>query len=194
MKDPLIEDGQIKKASEMVRWYSALGIIYTPEEKIKGINADILNTMLPGMLMGILLNEDEKNIGQELRQFNKYLTKSIDYAPGLIGGFKKDGSMSHHMQNYPAYAKGAYEGLAPIIYYLGNTPFALDKNAYEIVKNAMLMTRVYSNKKTWLLTLTGRHPENIFEIADDIFRYTAFGKEEGVDKDLAEAYLRLSPE
>ncbi len=194
MKAPLIKDGQLKKASEMVRWYSALGIIFTPEEKIKGVNADILNTMLPGMLMGILLNEDEKNIGQELRQFNKYLTKSIDYAPGLIGGFKKDGSMFHHMQNYPAYAKGAYEGLAPIIYYLGNTPFALDKNAYEIVKNAMLMTRVYSNKKTWLLTLTGRHPENIFEIADDIFRYTAFGREEGVDKDLAEAYLRLSPD
>ena len=193
MKEPLIKDNEIKKAAEMVRWYSALGIIYTPEEKIKGVNADILNTMLPGMLIGILLDEDEKNIAQELKQFNKYLTKSIDYAPGLIGGFKKDGSMFHHMQNYPAYAKGAYEGLAPIIYYLGNTPFALNKNAYEIVKRAILMTRVYSNKTTWLLTLTGRHPENIFEISDEVFRYAAFGKEEGVDKDLAEAYLRLSP-
>ncbi len=63
---------------------------------------------------------------------------------------------------------------------------------YSDIK-AILMTRVYSNKNNWLLTLSGRHPENTFKISDEVFRYAAFGKETGVDKELAEAYLRLTP-
>ncbi len=139
-------------AAQELKQLSALGIIYTPEEEIKGVNADILNTMLPGMVTAMLLEKDG-TAAQELKQLNRYLKNSINYAPGLLGGFKEDGSMFHHMQNYPAYAKGAYQGLTPIIYYLGNTPFALDENAYNIVKKAILMTRVYSNKNNWLLTL-----------------------------------------
>ena len=192
MREPIINSEINDKTREMVKWYSALGIIYTPEEEIKGVNADILNTMLPGMVTAMLLEKDG-TAAQELKQLNRYLKNSINYAPGLLGGFKEDGSMFHHMQNYPAYAKGAYQGLTPIIYYLGNTPFALDENAYNIVKKAILMTRVYSNKNNWLLTLSGRHPENTFKISDEVFRYAAFGKETGVDKELAEAYLRLTP-
>ena len=106
MREPIINSEINDKTREMVKWYSALGIIYTPEEEIKGVNADILNTMLPGMVTAMLLEKDG-TAAQELKQLNRYLKNSINYAPGLLGGFKEDGSMFHHMQNYPAYAKGA---------------------------------------------------------------------------------------
>ena len=117
-----------------------MGILYTPENEIKGVNVDVLNTMLPGMLAATLLNEDEKIEAQEITQLKNYLSKSIEYAPGLLGGFKEDGAVFHHMQNYPAYAKGAFDGLTPIMYYLGNTNFAIEN--FDIVKKALLMTRV----------------------------------------------------
>jgi len=194
MKEPLLKDKSLKQAKEMVTWYSAMGILYTPDSEIKGVNADVLNTMLPGMLIAILLNEDDKVTASQLYQLNHYLTKSIDYAPGLLGGFKEDGSMFHHMQNYPAYAKGAFEGLTPIMYYLGNTAFALDDYSFNIVKKAVLMTRVYSNTHTWLISISGRHPDDRFQISDEVFRYLALGKKVGNDSELASAYLRLAPQ
>ena len=194
MKEPLLKDKNLKQAKEMVTWYSAMGILYTPDSEIKGVNADVLNTMLPGMLIAILLNDDDKVTASQLYQLNHYLTKSIDYAPGLLGGFKEDGSMFHHMQNYPAYAKGAFEGLTPIMYYLGNTAFALDNYSFNIVKKAVLMTRVYSNTHTWLISISGRHPDDRFQISDEVFRYLALGKKVGNDSELANAYLRLAPQ
>lgn len=194
MKEPLLKDKSLKQAKEMVTWYSAMGILYTPDSEIKGVNADVLNTMLPGMLIAILLNDDDKVTASQLYQLNHYLTKSIDYAPGLLGGFKEDGSMFHHMQNYPAYAKGAFEGLTPIMYYLGNTAFALDDYSFNIVKKAVLMTRVYSNTHTWLISISGRHPDDRFQISDEVFRYLALGKKVGNDNELASAYLRLAPQ
>ena len=194
MKEPLLKDKNLKQAKEMVTWYSAMGILYTPDGEIKGVNADVLNTMLPGMLIAILLNDDDKVTASQLYQLNHYLTKSIDYAPGLLGGFKEDGSMFHHMQNYPAYAKGAFEGLTPIMYYLGNTAFALDDYSFNIVKKAVLMTRVYSNTHTWLISISGRHPDDRFQISDEVFRYLALGKKVGNDSELANAYLRLAPQ
>ena len=191
MREPLLSHGDLASAKEMVMWYSAMGMIYTPTEEIKGVNIDVLNTMLPGMLTAILLNEDERVAAEQLRQFNTYLTSGINYAPGLSGGFKDDGSVFHHMQNYPAYAKGAFGGLTPIIYYLGNTDFALDESAYNKVKKSLLMSRVYSNKYNWLLSISGRHPDDSFKISTDVFGYAAYGKKEGIDKDLAQAYLRL---
>ena len=191
MKEPLLKSGNLKQAKDMVTWYSAMGILYTPQNEIKGVNVDVLNTMLPGMLTAALLNEDINIEAQEITQLKNYLSKSIEYAPGLLGGFKEDGTVFHHMQNYPAYAKGAFDGLTPIMYYLGNTPFALEN--YDIVKKALLMTRVYSNKYNWLLTLSGRHPNDAFQISDDVLAYAAYGGKTGVDKELAEAYLRLTP-
>lgn len=193
MKEPLLKNNNLKSARELVVWYSAMGILYTPNSEIKGVNADILNTMLPGMLMAILLNDNEIITANQLYQLKNYLTKSIDYAPGLLGGFKEDGSMFHHMQNYPAYAKGAFEGLTPIMYYLGNTSFALDDYSFNIVKKAVLMTRIYSNVHCWPISISGRHPDDRFQISDDVFRYLTFGKKVGNDKELANAYLRLAP-
>lgn len=193
MKEPLVKLGTVDKAKEMVSWYSAMGMIYTPKENLK-INIDVLNTMLPGMLTAILLNENQEKEGRELYQLQSYLMNSINYSPGVLGGFKYDGTVFHHMQNYPAYAKGAFEGLVPIIYYLNGTPYAVTGEQYKIVKDAVLTTRLYSNKYNYLLSLTGRHPNGKFKIDTESFRLMALSGERGIDKELAEAYLRLSPQ
>lgn len=193
MKVPLSQSGGLQQAKDMVTWYSAVGMIYTDISTMRGINLDILNTMLPGMLFAILLNENKQIESEQLAQLKSYLTQAITYSPGVLGGFKSDGSVFHHMQNYPAYAKGAFSGLTPIIYYLSQTPYAIDGQAYDLVKNALLMSRIFSNKTNYLLTLTGRHPNDKFAIDSSGFKYTALGGQKTVDADLAKAYLRLDP-
>lgn len=194
MKEPLVKLGTVNKAKEMVTWYSAMGMIYTPKENLKGVNIDVLNTMLPGMLTAILLNESKEKESKELYQLQSYLMNSIKYSPGVLGGFKYDGTVFHHMQNYPAYAKGAFEGLVPIIYYLNGTSYAVTGEQYKIVKNSVLTTRLYSNKYNYLLSLTGRHPNGKFKIDSEGFRLMALSGEGGVNKELAQAYLRLDPQ
>ena len=194
MKELLVKLGTVNKAKEMVTWYSAMGMIYTPKENLKGVNIDVLNTMLPGMLTAILLNESKEKESKELYQLQSYLMNSIKYSPGVLGGFKYDGTVFHHMQNYPAYAKGAFEGLVPIIYYLNGTSYAVTGEQYKIVKNSVLTTRLYSNKYNYLLSLTGRHPNGKFKIDSEGFRLMALSGEGGVDKELAQAYLRLDPQ
>lgn len=194
MKEPLVKLGTVNKAKEMVTWYSAMGMIYTPKENLKGVNIDVLNTMLPGMLTAILLNESKEKESKELYQLQSYLMNSIKYSQGVLGGFKYDGTVFHHMQNYPAYAKGAFEGLVPIIYYLNGTSYAVTGEQYKIVKNSVLTTRLYSNKYNYLLSLTGRHPNGKFKIDSEGFRLMALSGEGGVDKELAQAYLRLDPQ
>lgn len=191
MKEPLIKLGTVNKAKDMITWYSGMGMIYTSKDKLK-INIDVLNTMLPGMLAAILLNEDESKEAKELYQFQNYLIGSIKYSPGVLGGFKSDGTVFHHMQNYPAYARGAFQGLVPIVYYLHKTPYGIKGEEYDIVKKAVLTTRLYSNKYNYLLSLTGRHPHDKLKIDVESFRLMALSGENGVDKDLAEAYIRLS--
>ena len=192
MKEPLTKLRTVKKAKDMVTWYSAMGMIYTKKESLKGVNIDVLNTMLPGMLTAILLNDDERQEAKELYQLQSYLMNSIKYSPGVLGGFKPDGTVFHHMQNYPAYAKGAFDGLVPIIYYLNGTSYAIVGEQYEIVKKAVLTTRLFSNKYNYLLSLSGRHPNGKSKIDLEVFRLMALSGESGVDKELAEAYLRLS--
>ena len=192
MKEPLTNFGTVNKAKDMVTWYSAMGMIYTPKEKFKSVNIDVLNTMLPGMLTAILLNENESKEAKELYQLQSYLENSIKHSPGVLGGFKYDGTVFHHMQNYPGYARGAFQGLVPIIYYLHKTPYGIKGEEYKIVKKAVLTTRLYSNKHNYLLSLTGRHPHDKSKIDIESFRLMALSGEDGVDKELAEAYMRLS--
>ncbi len=192
MKDVLVKSKTVNKAKDMVTWYTAMGMLYTPQNEFK-VNIDVLNTMLPGMLTAILLNEDKQQEVKELYLLQRYLNNSIQTSPGLLGGFKYDGTVFHHMQNYPAYAKGAFEGLLPIIFYLHKTPFAIKDENYNIVKRAVLFTRLYSNKYDYLLTLTGRHPNDKFNIDPEIFKLLALSSENSIDKELAEAYLRLNP-
>ena len=189
MKKSLQENKKLEDAKKMVTWYSSLGMIYNSQNK--EINIDILNTMLPGMLISILLDEDNDVVASNLKVLQNYLNNGILFSPGLSGGFKNDGSVFHHMQTYPAYAKGAFEGLTPIIYYLGNTPFQLSEAAYSKVKKSLLMMRIYSNKYNWLLSLSGRHPTGKSKIPVNSFGYLALGQK-NIDSELAQAYLRLT--
>lgn len=104
-------------------WYNATGRIFEKDNEIVDANVDILNTQLQWMIKSLLMLPDYQQRQQALAQLQSWLNKTILSSKGVAGGFKSDGSIFHHSQHYPAYAKDAFGGLAPSVYALSYSPF-----------------------------------------------------------------------
>ncbi|MGF1724809.1 chondroitinase family polysaccharide lyase [Photobacterium nomapromontoriensis] len=181
--------------SNMMAWFSGTGRMYRPVEEMTNFNVDIMNTQLRGMLYSVLMQPEAQRQQAWLAQFSFWLSQSITHSDGLGGGFKADGSVFHHAQHYPAYAKGALKGLTPVIEALSRTPFAVTPQAHQTVKHATAMTEVYSNDQLTLMSVTGRHPDGVQSIELTPFQHMAMAGSpdgsEAIDRDMASAYLRM---
>lgn len=195
MRDVLREAGLLERTQKSLFWLSGAGKMYMPPEQVEG-NIDILNTTLNGMLASILVQEDAPAKVRDLQSFSAWLSQGLRPAKGLEPAFKKDGSAYHHANHYPAYAKDAFNGVTPIMYVLSGTPFRVEEDAHETLKQALLAMRLYSNKTQWLISISGRHPDGKGALVVPPFRYMALaGSPDGsepVDRDVAAAYLRLA--
>ena len=179
---------------KMVIWITGLGRINCPTEECS-INVDVLNTYSHAMLMVILLGKDEAYRQKQLLDFAGWLNASIEYAKGLEGTFKPDGSMFHHCNHYPAYGLDGLKSLAPLIYFLAGTAAEISPRAYGIVENALEKMRWYCNLKHWPTALSARHPKTDGEhthLNSDIFYYMALAQiSSGRGKKMGNIYLRL---
>lgn len=194
----LAENGLAEDVSNMMAWFAGTGRIYRPETEMTKFNVDVMNTQLRGMLYSILLQPDEPTKAAWLAQFSFWLSRSISVSNGLGGGFKADGSIFHHAQHYPAYGKGALQGITPVVEALSRTPYAIDSTAHQILKKSVVMTEIYSNESLTLMSVAGRHPDGKQKIALKPFMHMAkAGSPDGssaIDADMANAYLRQAPE
>lgn len=196
-RELLADNGLATDVSNMIAWFAGTGRIYSPESEINNFNVDVMNTQLSGMLYSILMQPDDATKAAWLNQFSFWLSRSINNSQGLAGGFKPDGSVFHHAQHYPAYAKGGLGGLTPVVEALSGTSYAINSQAHKILKNAVAMTEVYSNDGLILMSLTGRHPDGKQNINLKPFEHMAragsIDGTESIDVEMAQAYLRLTP-
>lgn len=179
---------------QMTIWITGLGRIHCPGEECS-VNIDVLNTYSHAMLMVILLEKNEKYRHKLLLDFAGWLNASIDYAKGLEGIFKPDGSMFHHCNHYPAYGLDGLKSLTPLIYFLAGTAAEISPRAYGIVENAMEKMRWYCNLKHWPTALSARHPKTDGEhthLNSDIFYYMALAQiSSSRGQQMGNIYLRL---
>lgn len=194
MRDVLKEAGRLEHTQKSLFWLSGAGRMYTPQEEVVG-NIDIFNTTLNGMLASILVQDDTKEKIRDMESFSSWLSQGLLPAKGLDAAFKKDGSAYHHANHYPAYAKDAFNGVAPIMYVLSDGLFSITEDAHKTLKKALMAMRLYSNKAQWLISVAGRHPDGKGALALPPYRYMALagspdGKE-SIDREVAAAYLRL---
>lgn len=121
------------------------------------------------------------------------------------GPFKPDGSAYHHRGHYPSYAQNAIGNLPTLLTQIKGTPWMPSAEALEPFRRAMLALRLYCNKLSTPIALTGRSPfaGGIYEgilrhFADVAFDAVArLGTPDGkhsIDPVMAAAYLRLVPE
>ncbi len=120
--------------------------------------------------------------------------------------FKIDGSAYHHRGHYHSYAQNAFVALPKLFQELSDTPWRVSGEAHDRFRRAVMAQRFYCNKLDKPISLFGRSPfasERIYygifpsygDLAfDTLARLGTTDGRQGVDPEVAAAYLRLAPE
>ncbi len=197
MKEVLKKSGRLAIASRLLAyWYgNAECRKDISVNELQGV-ADFWNTKAKGRLIAVLLMEDSPKKVREMKALSRFITNSLQYSSGTVGGIKPDGSLYHHAGLYPAYMTGAFMGLAPVVYALSHTPFEIGTRARRNLAQSMLLMRNFSNVYDWPISLSGRQvfAGKINQRVIDGMGYVAkSGDKNGkINKGLASAYMRLA--
>lgn len=195
MKEVFQEMGKQEEAERAMLWYSTVNDVYN-KPKTAGIDIDFFNTLSTGRIASILFMEDTPEKVQYLKSFSRWVDNGCLPAEGLNDAFKADGSAYHHCNNYPAYATGGLTGATNMIYLLSHTGFSVSELAHRTVKNVLLTMRFYCNKRSFPLSMSGRHPNGKGELIPVHYATMALAgspdRKQEIDADMAEAYLRLT--
>ena len=159
---------------------------------------DSWHTLLMPKTIAALMQVDERERSRALKGLTRWLSTSLHYTPGTIGGIKIDGTTFHHGGFYPAYTTGVLASIGTYISLTNNTQYELTEEARQVLKSAFIAMRNYCNKYEWGIGLSGRHPFSGSMKEDDIasFAYLALsgdlsGQKNAFDHQLAADYLRL---
>ncbi len=194
MKKELYAAGLGGDAQRAMEWFSnAAEVKRQPAEP--GMSIDIFNTTLMGRLASILMLPDSPEKLTYLRCYTRWLNNGFAYSPGLEATFKIDGTVFHHANSYPAYARDGMRGAVEGVYILSGTGFAVSEEAHGVLKKALLTMRFYCNLRDWPISMAGRHPKGSEGLQPSQLGLLALaGSPDGaqqIDADLAAAYLRL---
>lgn len=194
MSEVLDRNNLKNQLQQAMEWFAGTGEVKT-KPLIPGMDVDTFNTNLIARLTSILMIDSLPEKVRYLHAFVRWLNNGYQYADGTRGTFKIDGTMFHHRHNYPAYAVGGLQGAVAAVYLLRNTSFKISEQSHRILKKALLSMRTYCNLQTWPLSLSGRHLDGEGSLDPEHFGILALaGSPDGrveIDKEMAEAYLRL---
>ena len=197
MEEPLRQAGLLKPIHASLLWYSREFKERGFDMKVgpKSSDMDYYNTLARAHIVMLLLEEGEDRQVALMHKFSKFISGNMEQTPvGYADGFRPDGTAFRHKGNYPGYSFAAFNSAAHVAYLLRDSEFELTQGAREYLKKVMLAARVYSNPNPGVGT-NGRRP--FFNVSlnkvSDGFRWLAIAgvDGDGVDKELAQAYLRL---
>ena len=198
LRDEIEAAGKTDEYLEVLEYWSGMSECRKPFQYGRDEMLDSWHTLLQAKIIATMMNPDEDERFTNMKNLAVWLSGSLMYSPGTLGGLKVDGTSFHHGGLYPAYSVGAFAALGEYCEYTAGTDFVLDEESRKCFKNALLTLRNYCNLTDWGLGVCGRHPFNGFIPKADI---EAFGSlallgdltDSGLDADpeLGGAYLTL---
>ena len=156
------------------------------------------HTLLMAKLISAMMFPDANRQEQALNGLSRWLSSSLRYTPGTIGGIKVDGTTFHHGGFYPGYTTGVLATIGQFIAFTNRTDFELTEEARQHIKSAFIAMRNYCNFYEWGIGISGRHPfggkmgsEDIEAFANIALSGDLSGRGDAFDHGLAADYLRL---
>jgi len=198
MEELLRQVGLLKPIHESLLWYSREFKKRGFDMKVgpKSSDMDYYNTLSLAHIIMLLLEEDEQERVALMHKFGNFISGNLAQTPpGYGDGLRPDGTAFRHKGNYPGYSFSAFRSAGYVAYLLSDTPFELSQEARQNLKKAMLAARIYSNPNPGVGNI-GRRPfygTSINKVAKG-YRWLALAgtDDNGVDKELAAAYLRVT--
>ncbi|NQZ49488.1 MAG: chondroitin lyase [Moritella sp.] len=200
MEQPLREAGLLEPIFDALLWYSREFKERGFDMRVgpKSSDMDYYNTLAHAHMIMLLLEKGEDRQAALMRKFGEFISGNMEQTPvGYGDGFRPDGTAFRHKGNYPGYSFAAFKNAAHVAYLLRGSEFELSEPAREYLKKVMLAARVYSNPNPGVGT-NGRRP--FFNVSlkkvTEGYRWLAEAgvDDTGIDKELAQAYLRLVAE
>ena len=154
----LKERGVLEKYTQLISYWSALQETRKPFEKDRYEILDTWNTLLNGRIISAMLQNTDDEKYTAMRHLSDWLSASLRYTQGTIGGLKVDGTTFHHGCHYPAYTVGALGHLGVFCMLTEGTDLILSHEARVHMKKALLTMRNYCSGVNWGFGICGRRP------------------------------------
>ena len=181
-----------------LRFWAALQETRQPCSPGRDELLDSWHTLLMAKLISAMMFPDANRQEQALNGLSRWLSSSLRYTPGTIGGIKVDGTTFHHGGFYPGYTTGVLATIGQFIAFTNGTDFELTEEARQHIKSAFIAMRNYCNFYEWGSGISGRHPfggkmgsEDIEAFANIALSGDLSGRGDAFDHGLAADYLRL---
>ena len=181
-----------------LRFWAALQETRQPCSPGRDELLDSWHTLLMAKLISAMMFPDANRQEQALNGLSRWLSSSLRYTPGTIGGIKVDGTTFHHGGFYPGYTTGVLATIGQFIAFTNGTEFELTEEARQHIKSAFIAMRNYCNFYEWGIGISGRHPfggkmgsEDIEAFANIVLSGDLSGRGDAFDHGLAADYLRL---
>lgn len=181
-----------------LRFWAALQETRQPCSPGRDELLDSWHTLLMAKLISAMMFPDANRQQQALNGLSRWLSSSLRYTPGTIGGIKVDGTTFHHGGFYPGYTTGVLATIGQFIAFTNGTEFELTEEARQHIKSAFIAMRNYCNFYEWGIGISGRHPfggkmgsEDIEAFANIALSGDLSGRGDAFDHGLAADYLRL---
>lgn len=194
----IAERGKLEEYHKVLEYWSGLAEARQPFVYGRDEILDSWHTLLGAKIISAMMEPSVEKRYANMKALGVWVSGSLAYSPGTLGGIKVDGTSFHHGGLYPAYSIGAFAELGNYCKFTRSTDFIIDEPARRTFKHALLTMRNYCNLTDWGLGVCGRHPFNGFIPKADIEAYgslavlgdlTGSGME--VDPELGGAYLTL---
>lgn len=198
MREAIYAHSSKQNILSTLTFWSALQETRKPYQYGRDELLDTWHTLLMAKTISAMLTEEVRERDRAMKSLSCWLSTSLNYTPGTIGGIKVDGTTFHHGGFYPAYTTGALAMLGRFVGLTLDTDYALTREARITLKSALEAIRNYSNLYEWGIGIGGRHPFTGSMKEDDVlaFAYLAMagdlsGSGKEIDESLAADYLRL---
>lgn len=198
MRDAIYKHPHCEAYLSALRFWAALQETRQPCPPTRDELLDSWHTLLMAKFISAMMYPNARKQAQALGGLSQWLSSSLRYTPGTLGGIKVDGTTFHHGGFYPGYTTGVLATVGEYIALTNGTGFALTEEARTHLKSAFIAMRNYCNLYEWGTGISGRHPFGGKMGSDDIeaFAHIALsgdlsGEGNAFDRRLAADYLRL---
>ena len=198
MRDAIYKHPHRDAYLSTLRFWAALQETRQPCPPERDELLDSWHTLLMAKFISAMMFPDAREQEQALNGLSRWLSSSLNYTPGTLGGIKVDGTTFHHGGFYPGYTTGVLATIGQFIALTNGTGFELTEEARQHIKSAFLAMRNYCNLYEWGTGISGRHPFGGKMGSDDIEAFANIalsgdlsGQGNTFDHGLAADYLRL---
>ena len=198
LRKELAKTGKLDDYVKVLMYWSAISEARMPYAYHRDEILDTWNTLLDSKVIAVMLQSDDKARYAYMDLLGKWVSSSMLYSDGTLGGLKPDGTSFHHGGHYPSYSVGAFAAVGNWCFFTRDTDFAPSAEGRSCFKKTLMAMRNYSHTRDWGFGISGRHPLDGAIPDPDVEAYARLallgdltGSGKAADPELAGAYIAL---